>query len=98
PNRRRPRIEAYYDPKSATYWIPALGGSWTRVKTIAPYLMHRCGIAKERTGEATLRVQEQHSLVYVGPLAGRMPGIVKTEEGLVLVTKGFTLIEPRKGD
>jgi hypothetical protein len=43
-------------------------------------------------------VQEQHSLVYVGPLAGRMPGIVQTKEGLVLVTKGFTLIEPRKGD
>ena len=97
PNGSKP-VNAYYDPKSGTYWIPAVRGSWTRVKTIAPYLIHRCNISDKQTSEVTLLVQEYHSLVYVGPLAGRMPGIVETKEGLALVTKGFTLIEPRKGD
>jgi hypothetical protein len=55
-------------------------------------------VPEKQRGEWTLRVQEQRSLVYVGPLAGRRPGIVTTKEGLVLVTNGFTLIEPKKSD
>jgi hypothetical protein len=100
--QRKPKVlcdtvRAYYDPKSATYWIPALKG-WTRVKTIRDYLIRRCGIIKDNVPEYTLRVQEQHSLIYVGALAGRKPGILRTKDGLVLVTAGFTLIAPKKGD
>ena len=45
-----------------------------------------------------LRVQEQHSLIYVGPLAGRKPGIIHTEEGLILINPGYKLIEPKEGE
>ena len=68
------------------------------MRTIADYLKVNCHIPKEQVGQVTLRVQEQHLLIYVGPLAGRRPGVIKTEDSLVLVPTGFKLIEPKKGE
>ncbi len=96
-NRLPRHIKAYYDPKSTIFWIPAEKG-WTRVKSIADYLKVNCRVTREEVGIYTLRVQEQHSLVYAGALAGRKPGIIRTDEGLVLVTTSFKLIEPKEGE
>ena len=91
-------LQAYYDPKSTTFWIPATGGGWTRVKSIDDYLKVDGKIPKDQVSLYRLRVQQQRSLIYVGPLSGRRPGIVETKEGLALVTSSFNLIEPRQGD
>jgi hypothetical protein len=90
-------VRAYYDPKSGSYWIPA-GKRWTRVRNINTYLNLRCNTAKNLLSSQVLKVQEQHSLIYAGPLAGRQPGPIKTKNGIVLVTNGFDLIAPKEGD
>jgi len=67
------------------------------VNSIKPYLMLRCQVSAEQVSKFTLQVQEQHSLVYAGPLAGRRPGIISTDKGLVLVTTSFRLTDPKPG-
>jgi hypothetical protein len=99
PSRMLRHVNAYYDPKSKNFWIPAANNRWTRVGTIRNYLIHVCGVDSKETGRYTIRIQQERSLAYAGPLAGRRPGIIETEhDGLVLVTQGFKLIEPIKGD
>ena len=101
PNSSKPLpgyIKAYYEPKSKNYWMPATRG-WTCVRSISDYLVHGCRIPRESVGRYVLKIQQQRSLAYAGPLAGRKPGIIETkQDGLVLVTQGFNLIEPVKGE
>jgi hypothetical protein len=55
-------------------------------------------VLPENVSERRLAIQRSQSLIYAGPLSGRQPGLVRTEEGLVLVTRGYRLLKPVFGE
>src|SRR6516164_7466456 len=97
------QIEIYYEPKTGKLWIPQKTGKvgWIQITRddLVRYLSDEYNIPRGKQQDGyILSIVQEHPVRYAGPLAGRKTGLIKTEEGLVLVTESYRLIEPKRGD
>jgi hypothetical protein len=96
-------IDVYYEPKTSKFWIPQKTGKlgWVPITRddLVRYLTEKHQIPRGKQQDRYIvAIIQEHPVKYAGPLAGRKTGLIRTEEGLVLVTESYRLIPPRKGD
>jgi len=96
-------IDVFYEPKTSKFWIPQKTGEvgWLPITRddLVRYLTDQYGINRgKQQDKYIVALIQEHPVIYAGPLAGRKSGPIRTEDGLILVTESYRLIEPRAGD
>jgi len=107
PPRPSPRdVIAYYDEASKTFWARNGRGEWMeRTQSNLKLLLRHHGFSTEDrhpngityADAKILKIMEENSVNYAGPIAGYQPGLYDMAGSLVLVTRGPRLIEPKRG-
>src|ERR1700679_110844 len=101
-----PLPPAYYHASETSYWREDENASWIRINEtgiknfIADYGYSKTPGQAGSNSEVVrclMKVQSQHNVVYVGPLAGYAAGVHEMSGNLVLVITGPKWIEPKEG-
>jgi hypothetical protein len=96
--------EVYYD--GSRFHLPKPSGGWVSAdhRSARAYLVH-VGFSSERSKEErqsvvdalVVRIQTEHHVIYVGPLAGYPAGLREMNGALILVTNSPKFIEAKAG-
>ena len=97
--------DVYYDGRQ--FYIPNSSGGWVPVNmySAGQFLISRGFSARRAKDELQsqvdvmiLRIQTEHDVDYVGPLAGYPAGHYSMNGGRILVTSSPTFIQPKPGE
>jgi hypothetical protein len=100
-----PLPDVYYDGRN--FYIPNSSGGWVAVnKSSARQFLISIGFSGQRDEDEVqaqadamiLRIQTEHDVVFVGPLAGHPAGLCTVNEAKILVTSSPKFIEPKPGE
>jgi len=101
-----PTPPVYYHAVESSYWRQDGKSAWIKVNEstaksfIADYGYSKTATATGSNSEVErclMKIQSEHNVVYVGPLAGHEAGIHEMAGNLVLVTTGPKWIEAKAG-
>jgi hypothetical protein len=99
-----PLPDVYYDGRQ--FYIPNSSGGWVPVNTSSAWqFLISIGFSGRRADDELqsqadvmiLRVQREHDVSYVGPLAGYPAGLYTMNGAKILVTSSPIFIEPKPG-
>lgn len=99
-------VDVWFDPNTSSYFAPTNGGEYQRwQKDELNLLLRSSGYRQEFKHEdglsflerERLRITQDQSVNYAGPLGGYRPGLHEVLTARVLVTRGPKLIEPADG-
>jgi len=102
-----PRLTAYYDNSTKSYWINDRRGEWIQVnESSLRRHLKKNGLSPicpkdELLSEldyALVDIQEGFTVSYAGPLSGYSAGVLETCGSRVLITSSPRLIEPQAGE
>lgn len=97
----------YYYATDTSYWRQDGKSTWIKInESSAKNYIAECGYSKTATTTGSnsevegclMKIQSQHNVAYVGPLAGYEAGVREMSGNLVLITTGPKWITPRSGE
>ncbi len=100
-----PPPEMYYDRKNHCFWVEANDGNWQSITAdVAATKLELAGMSAERNGtpsdteRSLMEIRDNKGVDAAMCISGRQPGVKEYNGKKVLVTHGFKLIEPVKGN